>query len=844
MDASGPAGVAPDDAASSPVPGEPEVPSCQGCRRRKLKCSRDQPICAHCRRLDAPCVYDLKKNKPGIKAGAVGSLSRRVDALELALLKKGQDPAAFLSEDANTSSHENQQGGQGLVEILSTLASELHKLNSRATRGQTRGRDQRGSPTVSPTSHTSAFTSDRRDTNPYQDGSRRKRRRLDSCGNPNVDLVGPFEDELENITTSLPPPALLEEVINIYFDIIQPWIPILHETQFRSRVLNPEDLPHLIVILHAIVVAALRFVDDPAIKLSAEGVERQTAKSRNFVILTSMDSLSVESLQSLTIIAFNDIGNGDASKAWSIIGSLTRTVEYIQLSVEPDHHNKDPLLKPLPLIPRSKDWTEEEQRRRVFWNIFCLDRFCSVTTGWNTSLTSDDVKRRLPADGGLWHRQEAVMTPYFGIWDRSTARIGHSIAFLPGHYPTEDAVEDSPRTLSAAPPERNGSKSVDMTTVGAFAYCVEATESLSRITTYFLQQTIDFENRQEVSNWLTRFKELDLRLVHWKMFLPQRWRDSNISRQPALINMDPNLTLAHVTHNTSMILLHQRIAYPEPGRTEHVKLPSFCSAETCQIAAVETTTITKKYLKHTPEYSPVTNQFAFCVFISARVLLVHWRHYNTELLPEFWVLVDSLEEMARRWAGPILGHKASVSLAGKYASQLRMLHSRSEADPRLVIDVLGYSSGTVPGSTSSPFFNHDLPQNAGLADLRKQDPPRPESLSFSSQSHQGTNDQVGETDVPPAPGMPEQFQPPQPAQMQVQPLAGGQGQVQHMPRGGEFAMPDQAHPDRLSAISHMLMDEGFMAMDRIISLDDMIFTAQTPGANPMPWIAGQGPHLG
>lgn len=105
------------------------------------------------------------------------------------------------------------------------------------------------------------------------------------------------------------------------------------------------------------------------------------------------------------------------------------------------------------------------------------------------------------------------------------------------------------------------------------------------------------------------------------MFLPQRWRDSNISRQPALINMDPNLTLAHVTHNTSMILLHQRIAYPEPGRTEHVKLPSFCSAETCQIAAVETTTITKKYLKHTPGYSPVTNQFAFCVFISARVLL-------------------------------------------------------------------------------------------------------------------------------------------------------------------------------------------------------------------------------
>ena len=58
-----------------------------------------------------------------------------------------------------------------------------------------------------------------------------------------------------------------------------------------------------------------------------------------------------------------------------------------------------------------------------------------------------------------------------------------------------------------------GNPTVDMTTVGAFAYCIEATESLSRVTTYFLQQGINFQDRQQVGNWLTRFKELDLRLV-------------------------------------------------------------------------------------------------------------------------------------------------------------------------------------------------------------------------------------------------------------------------------------------------------------------------------------------
>ncbi|KAI8292533.1 Tropolone cluster transcription factor tropK [Colletotrichum sp. SAR 10_98] len=359
------------------------------------------------------------------------------------------------------------------------------------------------------------------------------------------------------------------------------------------------------------------------------------------------------------------IGNGDASKAWSIVGSLTRTVEYLQLSIESDHREKEPLLKPLPSIDPPQNWTEEEERRRVFWNIFNLDRFCSVTTGWNTSLTSDDVHRRLPADGGLWHKEESVITPYFGIWDRSAAKIGNSIAFLPAHYPSPEQTADAPPQTPVSANPNKGPNTVDMTTVGAFAYCIEATESLSRVTTYFLQQKINFQDRQEVSSWLTRFKELDLRLVHWKMFLPQKWKDSNISRQPALINMDPNLTLAHVTHNTSMILLHQRIAYPESRWSNIVKLPSFCSAETCQIAAVETATITQKYLKYTTENSPATSQFAFCVFISARVLLVHWRYYDADLVPEFWLLVEGLEEMAKRWVGPILREKHALCLAGK-----------------------------------------------------------------------------------------------------------------------------------------------------------------------------------
>jgi hypothetical protein len=68
------------------------------------------------------------------------------------------------------------------------------------------------------------------------------------------------------------------------------------------------------------------------------------------------------------------MGNGDMSRAWPIIGSLTRTVEYLQLSVETDDRQQGPLLKPLTSLSPSQNWTQEEERRRVFWSIFNLDR--------------------------------------------------------------------------------------------------------------------------------------------------------------------------------------------------------------------------------------------------------------------------------------------------------------------------------------------------------------------------------------------------------------------------------------------------------------------------------------
>jgi hypothetical protein len=53
----------------------------------------------------------------------------------------------------------------------------------------------------------------------------------------------------------------------------------------------------------------------------------------------------------------------------------------------------------------------------------------------------------------------------------------------------------------------------DQDSIGGFAYCIEATESLSLVTSFFLQQAVDVTKIHEVQVWLMRFKELDLRLI-------------------------------------------------------------------------------------------------------------------------------------------------------------------------------------------------------------------------------------------------------------------------------------------------------------------------------------------
>ncbi|KAK7186478.1 hypothetical protein DPSP01_002094 [Paraphaeosphaeria sporulosa] len=813
-----------DDDATSLQASSEDIPACTSCKKRKLRCSRETPACSHCLRLSLECAY-APKQKPGLKTGALEGLTRRVAFLEQILLDEvGRIRPQFdIDEDRSGHTDRAQDG-------LANRRPADHRINTDTTTPGTIQLDESiREATVQPQPPV-----EERIPNP-------RKRKLDEPVFTTALL------ELDNIEIGdhLPSQPLLVKVAEFFCTSFHHWIPYLHKQRLCDTVIGTRAESRSDLVLHGLVAVTLRHMDRQVICMDEDEVLRQTKISHFIVETLAMKSMSTESLQALILIIFDYLSDGDGARAWPLIGSLTRTVDYLQLTTEPVACPGGALMTPLQTVPPLQDWTALEERRRLFWVIFLLDRFCSVSTGWNTSLTSEDVHRRLPADGGYFTREEPVSTPFFGIWSKAAGRIGRSLANVPAQYNEEDPVTEP--VQGSTPGSAAGL--IDSSKLGAFAYCVEATESLSQVTTFFLQQKINWQDKDHAINWLTRFKELDLRLVQWKMFLPPRWKDSDISENREVVNMDPNLTLAHITHNTSMILLHHSIAYPPKEWSDYIALPKDCSAQTCQHAAVETANIVNKFLTHT--MIPFVNtQFAFCTFIAAKVLLYEHQATRRTLRPEFDRMKRNLEEMSSRWtsgkprsdSGRGLYGTSELDQAARYANHLDYLYDACRCNSSFTFNFYDHScrrpgiwtlTMSTPAPVSSPSVtSRGKAQSAGarrsivsnsdcdalmspktIVQPTQGFAPTDSSASRVRPSGQYHGTQSGE-------GYP-QHSAAMPSPYLATVSEGGYPNAQAL--NSELLAGHSLQDQSLLSLSDTLMDSQFLDMDRVITFEDTNF---------------------
>ena len=135
-----------------------------------------------------------------------------------------------------------------------------------------------------------------------------KRQRTASMTAEDRPCQRPRIQDKQDSANDLPPDDLIDSLVEIYFVNIHPWIPILHVTQFRERMAMPTQRQKLRTIFHAIVSLCVRFSDDKRLE-DAELRARYSKRSREIVILQSMESFSVENLQALIICAFDTVSS-------------------------------------------------------------------------------------------------------------------------------------------------------------------------------------------------------------------------------------------------------------------------------------------------------------------------------------------------------------------------------------------------------------------------------------------------------------------------------------------------------------------------------------------------------
>lgn len=104
------------------------------------------------------------------------------------------------------------------------------------------------------------------------------------------------------------PDDLVDSLVDIYFERLHPWTPMLHHGRFKQLISDPDRRPELTTVLHAIVSLCARFSEDIRLGDSASRA-KISKRSREIVILRSMESFSVTNLQALIICAFDTVSD-------------------------------------------------------------------------------------------------------------------------------------------------------------------------------------------------------------------------------------------------------------------------------------------------------------------------------------------------------------------------------------------------------------------------------------------------------------------------------------------------------------------------------------------------------
>lgn len=313
------------------------------------------------------------------------------------------------------------------------------------------------------------------------------------------------------VDTSLPSEDVLRVLVNLFFELMYPWLPLFCKPYFMANIFDPQRE----MLLHAIVVVAFRFYEGQDISTSMR--DQFMKMSQDKILAAIMDTCTLVSTQALALLAVDSIGQGPGPRTWNIMSMLVAASRHLGLSRNLEGVAQDP---DTPMI-RFQDEEEElnltyvgaEEKRRLFWVICGLDRLSSVSHGQAGGIDSKSIKTLYPANDDDWGQPASA--DWFQAASPANLTQIHSPTNLWHFY------------------------------IDLLVFVDKSNE--------LLIQPVNLSHLSQARDWQGEFKRLDLALSSWFENLPKEIRNAPSSFDPMWYTVHATFYL-YVTLGTSTTL--------------------------------------------------------------------------------------------------------------------------------------------------------------------------------------------------------------------------------------------------------------------------------------------------
>ncbi|KIW18316.1 hypothetical protein PV08_02604 [Exophiala spinifera] len=205
------------------------------------------------------------------------------------------------------------------------------------------------------------------------------------------------------------------ELISIYFDKIQAWLPLLHRPRFYAQYNCSADTLHRFrstgysipeaLLLQSMFALAARFSPNPYFKGLAPSARGQVfarkAMQHHAKLRVELEEPCLLHLQGCILLANYLLTSGPDYRAWILTGVCARLAYDLDLCSIDGCQN----------IGEDKlEWTQLEERRRAFWLVWELDTFGSTLSKRPTAINNQRMTVCLPVSDEMWFADMPVQS--------------------------------------------------------------------------------------------------------------------------------------------------------------------------------------------------------------------------------------------------------------------------------------------------------------------------------------------------------------------------------------------------------------------------------------------------